>query len=110
MALTHEDDFLHVPTTEDRWWTETYWFSFDDPVRCLSGTFYPVVRRNLDIAALTVAVWAPDACAPWEVPYYRAHWHLNAPDFTGNTLQVVLQRMYHYGGGGINCTQDTPFK
>ena len=88
MALTTDDDFLHDPTNEDRWWTETYWFSFDDPVRSLSGTFYPVIRRNLDIASLSVAMWAPGACAPWEVPYYRAHWHLKAPNFVGNTLQV----------------------
>ena len=86
MNLRPEDDFFHPPTTEERWWSETYWFSFDDPVRSLSGTFYPLLRRNLDIASLTVAIWSPGQSTAWTAPYYRGHWHLKPPEFDGKRM------------------------
>lgn len=86
MCLTSEDDFFHAPTTPERWWSETYWFSFDDPARNISGTFYPLLRKNLDIASLTVAIWAPGQSTVWSAPYYRSHWHLKPPEFTGNQM------------------------
>jgi hypothetical protein len=102
MNLSAQDDFLHPPTDAERWWTETYWFSFDDPDRGLSGTFYPLLRRNLDIAALTVAVWSPEGGTPWDAPYYRSLWHLKAPDFAGNRFAIeglayeVLEPLHSY--------------
>jgi len=88
MSLTPQDDFFHTPTNDERWWSETYWFSFDDPERGLSGTFYPLLRSNLDIAALTVAIWAPEQSTAWTAPYYRGHWHLKPPEFSGNRMQI----------------------
>lgn len=88
MTLTNADDFFHSPTSDERWWSETYWFSFDDPDRNLSGTFYPLLRRNLDIAALTVSVWAPDQSTAWAAPYYRSYWHLKPPQFAGNEMEL----------------------
>jgi hypothetical protein len=79
MADTSDDRF-HPPASRDPWWTETCWFSFGDPRSDLSGTFYPLFRRNLGVAALTVAVWDASASEPWRVPYHRAHWHLPWPD------------------------------
>lgn len=87
MNLVEEDDYFHPPASEERWWTETYWFSFDDPIRHISGTFYPLVRPNLDIAALTVAIWAPGQSTAWSAPYYRGHWHLKPPAFAGNHME-----------------------
>lgn len=86
MNLAIDDDFFHAPTSDERWWSETYWFSFDDPATGLSGTFYPLLRKNLDIAALTVAIWAPGGATAWTAPYYRGHWHLKPPTFTGNRM------------------------
>ncbi len=55
--MTSEHDEFHAPTSADPWWTETCWFSFGDARYDLSGTFYPLFRRNLGVAALSVAVW-----------------------------------------------------
>lgn len=74
-----EDDRFHPPASPDPWWTETAWFSFGDPRSCLSGTFYPLFRRNLGVAALGVAVWDASAHEPWRVRYHRTHWHLPFP-------------------------------
>jgi len=74
-----EDDRFHAPTSAEPWWTETCWFSFGDPRFDLSGTFYPLFRRNLGVAALGVAVWDASAHEPWRVPYHRTHWHLPWP-------------------------------
>jgi hypothetical protein len=88
MSLSPEDDFFHAPTTDERWWSETYWFSFDDPVHDISGTFYPLLRKNLDIASLTVAIWSPGQSTTWSAPYHRSHWHLRPPDFAGNYMEI----------------------
>jgi hypothetical protein len=88
MKLEENDDFFHSPTSDERWWTETYWFSFDDPKTGLSGTFYPLLRPNLDIAAMTVAIWSPDQNTAWSAPYYRSHWHLKPPVFDGNRMEL----------------------
>jgi hypothetical protein len=74
-----EDDRFHPPVSDDPWWTETCWFSFGDPRLLLSGTFYPLFRKNLGVAALGVAVWDAAAHEPWRVPYHRTHWHLPWP-------------------------------
>ena len=63
-----EDDRFHAPVSRDPWWTETCWFSFGDPRLDLSGTFYPLFRRNLGVAALGVAIWDASAHEPWRVP------------------------------------------
>lgn len=82
------DDYLHDPADDDRWWSETYWFSFDDPGTKLSCHFYPLFRRNLGIAALQVFVWEPGKDANWSVPYYKCHWHLPCPAFEGARLEL----------------------
>jgi hypothetical protein len=74
-----DDDRFHPPASSDPWWTETCWFSFGDPRSNLSGTFYPLFRRNLGVAALGVAVWDASAHEPWRAPYHRTHWHLPWP-------------------------------
>jgi hypothetical protein len=73
------DDRFHAPGSPDPWWTETCWFSFGDPRGDLSGTFYPLFRRNLGVAALGVAVWDAGAHEPWRALYHRTHWHLPWP-------------------------------
>ena len=78
--LTPADDGFHSPDSDDVWWTETAWFSVDVPERELSLTVYPVFRPNLNVSALTVAVWDHAATDPWTIPYYRSLWHLPMPD------------------------------
>jgi len=94
--LTPHDRF-HPPTSADPWWTETSWFSFGDPEQGLAGTFYPLFRKNLGVAALTVAVWDERAAAPWQVPYHRAHWHL--------TGRLGLGRLGQGQGHGIGLAR-----
>lgn len=103
--MTHDltaDDFLHTPDPTDRWWSETYWFSFDDPANNLSCHFYPMVRANLDIASLAVMVWGPGQESPWTATYFRSQWHLEAPQFDSNRLSLdhlsyeIIEPMQQY--------------
>lgn len=77
--LTPADDSFHPPANSDRWWTETCWFSFDQPGRNLSATIYPLFRPNLNVCSLAVYIWDGEACEPWAVPYQRFLWHLAMP-------------------------------
>jgi len=78
--LTPADDSLHPAASTDRWWTETCWFSFDQPGPDLSATFYPLLRPNLAVASLAVYVWGPEAHEPHRIRYGRSLWHLAMPD------------------------------
>ena len=84
-ALTAADDRLHPPATDHPWWTETSWFSFDQPGEDVSATFYPMFRPNLGVCSLGVAVWDATAHEPWRVPFARTFWHLPAPATTDLT-------------------------
>jgi hypothetical protein len=77
--LTEHDDELHPPASEDRWWTETCWFSFDQPGRDLSATIYPMFRPNLGVCSLGVFLWDGSAHEAWKVPYGKNYWHLAMP-------------------------------
>lgn len=89
MTLTDHDDDLHVPATDDRWWSETYWFSFDQPGPDLSATIYPVFRPNAGVASLAVYLWDPSGSTPWTARYGRSYWHLPMP--TGPLTNLALE-------------------
>ena len=77
--LTERDDLLHPPASDDRWWSETCWFSFDQPGPDLSATIYPLFRPNLGVCSLGVFLWDAGAHEPWRVRYARSYWHLAMP-------------------------------
>lgn len=85
--LTEDDDRLHADNG-DPWWSETCWFSVDQPGEDVSVTLYPVFRRPLGICSLSVYVWDPAACEPWAIPYGRAWWHLPFPDGDLDDLEL----------------------
>jgi hypothetical protein len=87
-ALTAADDLLHEPPTNDRWWAETYWFSFDQPGENISATIYPVFRKNLGICSLGVFVWDPSAHEPWALLYGRNYWSLPMPTMPTTALRL----------------------
>lgn len=78
--LTERDDLLHPPASDDRWWSETCWFSFDQPGPDLSATIYPLFRPNLGVCSLGVFLWDAGAHEPWRVRYARSYWHLAMPE------------------------------
>ena len=86
--LTPADDSFHPPATTHRWWTETCWFSFDQPGRNLSATIYPLFRPNLGVCSLAVFVWDGNAMEPWAVPYGQFRWHLAMPTTDLTALQL----------------------
>jgi hypothetical protein len=88
LPLTTDDLSFHPPTTDHRWWTETAWFSFDQPGRDLSATFYPFFRPNLGVCSLAVYVWDAIAIEPWRIPYARFMWHLPMPSTDLRALEV----------------------
>lgn len=87
-SLSGSDDLLHPPAGDDRWWSETYWFSFDQPGPDLSATIYPLFRPNLGICSLGVSVWDGSAHEPWAVLYSRTYWHLRMPDTPATALDL----------------------
>ena len=67
-AFTPADDGLHQ--LSDRWWeTETAWFSFHVPERCLGGWLYTMIRPNIGTVAGGAWVWDETAELPWAVRY-----------------------------------------
>jgi hypothetical protein len=78
-SLGPDDDRLHPPASADRWWSETCWFSFDQPGEDVSATIYPLFRPNLGVCSLGVYVWDASAHEPWRVLYGRSFWHLAMP-------------------------------
>jgi hypothetical protein len=68
--FTARDDRFHFAELGDDWWaTETAWFSFHHPERCLGGWFYTIVRPNIGTVAGGAWVWDDSAYLPWEVLY-----------------------------------------
>lgn len=88
MELTTQDDSLHQPANDDPFWSETHWFSFDQPGSNLSTTIYPFFRKNLNIAQVSVYFWDPSAHEPWLVRYGKAYWHLPYPDMDVTALRL----------------------
>lgn len=86
--LTAADDRFHSIASDDRWWTETCWFSFDQPGSELSATFYPLFRPNLGVCSLAVYVWDPSAHEPHLVRYGRSWWHLAMPTTPLESLRL----------------------
>jgi len=78
-ALTPEDDSYHPPTLDAMHWSETHWFSFDQPGSNLSISVYPVLRKNLNIASVALYVWDGSAHAPWLIRYGKGYWQLPFP-------------------------------
>jgi hypothetical protein len=78
-GLLESDDNLHVPTSEDSWWTETVWFSWMVPERKILGYFYPAFRANLGVMFGNVLVTDASADLPWEIPFFEEFWHLKLP-------------------------------
>ncbi len=88
-----DDDRFHEPTSDDPMWTETCWFAFFVPERSLSGTLYPLFRRNLDICSSGVHIWDGGTHEPYRLVYNRHLWHLPFPsaDLTDVTLESGLR-------------------
>ena len=95
--LSPADDLLHDPPTDDRWWAETYWFSFDQPGENVSATIYPVFRKNAGVSSLGVFVWDGSAHEPWALPYGRNYWSLPLPDMPATELRL--------GGLSYDCIE-----
>lgn len=78
--FTPADDELHVPTTEDFWWSETYFFQFHIPEPRISVALYPWLRANLGMCAAGVAIWDDTADLPWEMLLWDWQWQLPMPE------------------------------
>jgi hypothetical protein len=86
--LSAADDLLHPPAMDDRWWSETYWFSFDVPGENVSATIYPLFRPNLGICSLGLFLWDASSHVPWNCLYGRNYWHLAMPTMPATELRL----------------------
>lgn len=118
-VLTAADDSFHPPASTDRWWTETCWFSFDQPGRDLSATIYPLFRPNLGVCSLAVFLWDGQAHEPWAVPYGQFRWHLAMPSTDLSALRLeglsydVLVPLMRYRvrfDDGERCSMDLVYQ
>ena len=78
--MSHPDDEFHPPTSDDPYWTETCWFSFQVPERRLSGQLYPYFQPNQRVCAAAAYFWDDRCDRPWEVLHAKNFWHLPMPD------------------------------
>jgi hypothetical protein len=85
-------DSFHAPTSDDPDWNETFWFSFAVPERRISGTLYPVFRRNLGITACCIAVWDDAHALPWEA--LSSHYRFWMPWPQGDLTRFTLANGY----------------
>jgi hypothetical protein len=81
-AFEPTDDALHEPTG-DRWFTETWWFSFFDHDRSLGGWLYGSVRSVQGTTCGGAWVWDAAASDPWEIPFYEYFTGLKMPAPSG---------------------------
>jgi hypothetical protein len=88
------DDGFHPSPDHDPFWTETCWFAFFVPERRLSGTLYPLFRRNLGVCSSGVHLWDDSALASHEILYDRTLWHLPFPE--GDLTDVALASGLRY--------------
>jgi hypothetical protein len=86
--LTAADDSFHPPVGKHPYWTESCYFSFDEPDRKLSLAIYPLFRPNQGICSLAVHLWDDTGTDPWEVPYSRFLWHVPMPTMDLTELEV----------------------
>ena len=79
-VFTERDDRFHFAEMGSDWWaTETAWFSFCHPERCLGGWFYTLVRPNIGTVAGGAWIWDDSAHLPWEVLYSANYSALQLP-------------------------------
>ena len=79
-ALVPADDDFHDEELSDRWWeTETCWFSWNVPERCLGGWAYCQARPNANICNGGAWVWDDRAAYPWELAYRAEYSGLRLP-------------------------------
>jgi len=78
--VSHPDDEFHPPTSDDPYWTETCWFSFQVPERRLSGQLYPYFQPNQGVCAAAAYFWDDHSDRPWDVLHAKNFWHLPMPD------------------------------
>jgi hypothetical protein len=79
-TVQSDDDLFHAPTNDDPMWTETCWFAFFVPERSLSGTLYPLFRKNLGVCSAAVHIWDASGREPYRARYSKNLWHLPFPD------------------------------
>jgi len=79
-VIEPRDDSFHEPTSDHPEWNETFWFSFAVPERKISGTLYPVFRRNLGAVGCCIVLWDEADPLPWEALYYDYRYWMPWPE------------------------------
>lgn len=97
MTLTEADDRHHEVGDPHPLWTETTWWGLVVPDRSLGGMIYTLLRPNLGVATLLVAIWDAEATEPWRVPYHRSQWHIPFPKGELDDIDI--------GGFRLRCVE-----
>lgn len=69
--FTPEDDSYHRPATDDLYWTETTWWSFNIPERRIGGWLHAAHHPNRGTVTWRVFTWDPSGADLGRLAYYR---------------------------------------
>ncbi|MBD0863573.1 hypothetical protein IA539_20575 [Gordonia sp. zg691] len=69
--FTPDDDTYHVPGTDDPYWVETNWWSFNVPQRHIGGWLHARYDVNRRTVTWRVFVWDPSGADLGRIAYYR---------------------------------------
>ncbi len=69
--FTPADDTYHVPPTDDPYWVETNWWSFNVPARHIGGWLHARYDVNRGMVTWRVFVWDPSGADLGRIAYYR---------------------------------------
>ncbi|WP_054815029.1 DUF7065 domain-containing protein [Nocardia arizonensis] len=70
--FTAEDDTYHQPLTDDPYWTETTWWSFNVPERRIGGWLHAAYHANRGTVTWRIFAWDPSGADLGRVAYYRS--------------------------------------
>ncbi|MBW2268477.1 MAG: hypothetical protein JRH16_07855 [Deltaproteobacteria bacterium] len=97
---SHPDDKIHTPTSDDPFWSETWWFDISVPERNLSAQFSVFARTNQGVCMSSAYVWDGSGDELSNCLYQKILWHLPLPE--GDLVDLSLPN-----GMRMRCSEPT---
>ncbi|OBI04245.1 hypothetical protein A5735_16475 [Mycolicibacter heraklionensis] len=95
------DDNFH-PGSDDPFWTETTWWSFNIPERKIGGWLHAEFHTNRGTATWRVYVWDPSGATPEQLRYFRMNTEVPVTEPNPDLRDLVVP------GGGFSVRMLRP--